>query len=671
MKKQGKRAPRRNNVKHGNPKKTRLPSDSLLVSIPLNLTVDLGVVMRHCRLKRIQRLRRLYPCLFHDKSCDNQPTKASEEETKDNDDNDDENERKQTSDEGELINRSTTKQRNKKSLDSAGEEGIVDCVPKRDQYGSVLDYLEAKYAKGVMIDDQDEKLLQVKKQEQEEQDGKKLSTANANGEIKGGGTEETNNIASSSSESGSCYSDDSGNFLDDSELQTDVALQVLAGSAFGTTKIEAESAKSYAKLKQEHKHKNQKIFKRYQQDDSFFVNVGDLEMEDGFEGKLVEAEDWMRNPRKKEKSKKRKRSSVKNVSSTKHSVGDTKIKKKPKKKIEGLPRKGPPSRKEIVNKSSKPKHSKIKVNSTQIGGKKKHAKRSLKLKERQIKRKVSEKQGSNNGDDEKRKTPDKGKSSVVTKTTKPIILSKKQSEDKSELHLCKMQAAEAKSDVRKLYNRCVEELSTMNQDQLPRNPKKAGSIKVQIIVPSNKKGGEKITFSNPLAPSQTLKVIIPINEKPGGKFVVRVPKPKICQTSHKQNKFSKEFTDMLNKYSLAFDEWGKSEAKYRTTKQKITGKKVTPFKPGVERLKKFDEMLKQFPDDMAFPVNAVLLRLHVRRARQNASKRLKTLAALEQESLNESQEKDATSESLKLMIPGDGTIFPAPSFTRKDFVYFK
>lgn len=98
---------------------------------------------------------------------------------------------------------------------------------------------------------------------------------------------------------------------------------------------------------------------------------------------------------------------------------------------------------------------------------------------------------------------------------------------------------------------------------------------------------------------------------------------------------------------------------------------MTPFKPGVERLKKFDEMLKQFPDDMAFPVNAVLLRLHVRRARQNASKRLKTLAALEQESLNESQEKDATSESLKLMIPGDGTIFPAPSFTRKDFVYFK
>jgi len=94
----------------------------------------------------------------------------------------------------------------------------LENVPQPDQFGSVLDYLEAKYVKGVMLEEEDNAPILDDKSEGQ----------------------------------GSVYSKDS--FLDDTDLQRDVAEQVMASTTL--TKLELEH-----------------------EDGDFFVNVGNLEVE--------------------------------------------------------------------------------------------------------------------------------------------------------------------------------------------------------------------------------------------------------------------------------------------------------------------------------------------------------------------------------------------------------
>ena len=87
----------------------------------------------------------------------------------------------------------------------------------------------------------------------------------------------------SDSQAGSCYSEDSGDFLDDTDLRTDVAHQIFASSAFGTTKIEADAVKA----------RGEDEDSLCADDHAFFVNVGDLEMEDGWNEEIEEDQDWL------------------------------------------------------------------------------------------------------------------------------------------------------------------------------------------------------------------------------------------------------------------------------------------------------------------------------------------------------------------------------------------
>jgi len=172
----------------GKPRKS-LFQDSITVEIPIDVTADLGIAIRQTRKKRIAGILALFPAL-KTKEVVLETNKDEAEEGKEGDD----------------------------------EQKDVDTnITHRHMYGSVLDYLEAKYVRGVML--------------QEEGD-----------EGDAGGDEEEE-------KAGSVYDDSDGSFLDDSLLQRDVAEQVISQATH--TKLELED-----------------------EDADFFVNVGDLEVED-------------------------------------------------------------------------------------------------------------------------------------------------------------------------------------------------------------------------------------------------------------------------------------------------------------------------------------------------------------------------------------------------------
>mmetsp|Transcript_37220 Transcript_37220/g.75814 ORF Transcript_37220/g.75814 Transcript_37220/m.75814 type:complete len:124 (-) Transcript_37220:46-417(-) len=113
------------------------------------------------------------------------------------------------------------------------------------------------------------------------------------------------------------------------------------------------------------------------------------------------------------------------------------------------------------------------------------------------------------------------------------------------------------------------------------------------------------------------------------------------------------------------------------------------FKKGVERLAKFDKMVKAFPKDLAEPIDASFLRMIVRRVRQAANKRRKaaggataragrantskpTKAAVATkkrkiESKLAEMDDNAPPSMLEVRVPGKGAAFPAIHFDAKDF----
>lgn len=211
--------------------KSRFPRDSVLVYIPMSITADMGVAMRRVRSKRVTQLRSLM----------NRTETSEAEDTAVN--------KKSEMDDPDKIDESTEKKlKSQSNMDSS--------IPQREQYSSMLDYLEAKYVRGVMLEEK------------------------AQG--KGGDkTIDDDAIMSDSEASGSCYSDDSGNFIDDSDLKTDIIQQVVASSSFGTTKLEAEARRSNAS------NTTGPAEGVIDDDGAYFVNVGDLEMEEGWDDTVL------------------------------------------------------------------------------------------------------------------------------------------------------------------------------------------------------------------------------------------------------------------------------------------------------------------------------------------------------------------------------------------------
>lgn len=212
----------------------KLFQDAIVVNIPLDVTADLGVAIKRTRAKRIQALYSHFPSLKKKETV-----KPSSTDDVQHDDQDEEEEEPRSS-----------KNKQKPNLHQ----------PLREQYASVLDYLEAKYVMGVT----------VPSSEGEDED----------------------------EDRGSVYSETS--FLDDTQLKSELAEQVL-------------SQKTQAKV----------AVGNDTDDDEFFVNVGNLEVE---EHDLMDYDPLEEDRAEKKEAKKRKRSDA-----TKTSVKSSKsITKKPK-----------------------------------------------------------------------------------------------------------------------------------------------------------------------------------------------------------------------------------------------------------------------------------------------------------------------------------------------------
>eukprot|EP00339_Tiarina_fusa_P011608 CAMPEP_0117057852 /NCGR_PEP_ID=MMETSP0472-20121206/40194_1 /TAXON_ID=693140 ORGANISM="Tiarina fusus, Strain LIS" /NCGR_SAMPLE_ID=MMETSP0472 /ASSEMBLY_ACC=CAM_ASM_000603 /LENGTH=248 /DNA_ID=CAMNT_0004774959 /DNA_START=173 /DNA_END=915 /DNA_ORIENTATION=- len=142
--------------------------DSISVVIPLDVTADLKIAIQRTRAKRIKSIYKRFPVLKKEK-------RKRDEENNDEpmlDDEDDDN-----------------KDKDSKAQQQPKKKKKLENVPQPEQYGSVLDYLEAKYVKGVQLEDMDE-------------DGRNSTDDKSEGQ-------------------GSVYS--GGSFLDDTDLQRDVA----------------------------------------------------------------------------------------------------------------------------------------------------------------------------------------------------------------------------------------------------------------------------------------------------------------------------------------------------------------------------------------------------------------------------------------------------------------
>jgi len=597
--------------------KIKLPRDSLICYIPINVTADLGVAMKRLRKKRLEQYKNMFFHLGADKIDPAASTNHS---------NEDDGDVPYLPTEGDDSQRSGENESDAESQGRKQRAGVdVDetrCSEvRREEFSSVVDYLEAKYAKGVMIDDLDERVREKKRK-----DG---ITGGLTKGVNSGGGDHLGVL--SDSEAGSCYSDDSGNFIDDSDLRTDVAHQILASSAFGTTKIEADAA---AKTRGDDSDEESTM--------SFFVNVGDLEMEDGWEDQIEEDNDWL-DAMKKSKGKKRKRVSKDGANTKGGASNQKKPAKKPKtsnekdKKASEKDKKI--SEKKKVKSPSKKELAKIPKNETTSSKKKGTSQSKSK-------------------DESNLKTPKK----EATPTPK---LNKNSSQEKEEMKArvdaSRKEVTSLKRKSTRLHNKCVEEIQNMRDEHLPRKLKSGGTSKVAVKIPQGKNGGDTISFANPHIPGQRLQVTIPKGKSSNESFNVTVPLPSIKSGSKSENKFTKECIDALDKYSSAYDDWLQAEANHRELVGKTPKKGKDAFKVGVERLKKFDAMITAaFPKNLETPIEAAFLRLLVRRKRQSQSKKLKVVKT-------ETPIKKNEKKTVEITIPGTGVKFPKVKFQKLSF----
>lgn len=188
------------------PRKYRkLFQDAIVVNIPLDVTADLGVAIKRTRAKRIQALYDHFPSLK--KETVRQPNNTNDTVVVQHDDDDED----EDEDEEE-------EQQQQQQLPRTSKQKPNLHQPIREQYASVLDYLEAKYVMGITVPSSEG--------EDEHEDR------------------------------GSIYSETS--FLDDTQLKSELAEQVL-------------SQITHAKVGTEENDDD---------DDEFFVNVGNLEVEE-------------------------------------------------------------------------------------------------------------------------------------------------------------------------------------------------------------------------------------------------------------------------------------------------------------------------------------------------------------------------------------------------------
>ncbi|KAL7460930.1 hypothetical protein ACHAXS_001365 [Conticribra weissflogii] len=480
--------------------------DFILIEVPINVTADLGVALRRTRRKRGRRIHKWVNNVMS--SCSEESIDKTMRllENGGNVTSSETNNDVAEGDDGKESIKTTAKVANPANEVLLDEESN-DGMPKREQYGSVLDYLEAKYVRGVMIADYDERVRAKKKMK----DMKKGEN--------GQGVDIDSNDGDDSDDDGkgSCYEDDDGDFLDDSLLHEEVADQVLASSSYGKTRIEEEASKRKKRKRDKssdggkvgldvdgnESHDDEKFDNLSDEgvdsdfDDGFFVNIGDLEMAEGWKGD----EDVVIAPSK--KAKKGKRSGG----------GKTGRQKGSSKKIKMVENDGiivHPNR----TKQENPREHKSttfantdkkkKVDCDKAAGKLKQTKKEAKANAASTpyqEKKQQKKTGpistpkpdkdiiSHNCKKKKSLNspkPDKATKLKSKKNKSPKLVPKPETP--------KEKVARLKKLTTRKYNLCVKMIKELTSEELPAKKKTKKSVKVSVNIPPDLSAGDQITF---------------------------------------------------------------------------------------------------------------------------------------------------------------------------------
>ncbi|KAL3912072.1 MAG: hypothetical protein SGILL_007028 [Bacillariaceae sp.] len=503
--------------------------DAITVLIPLDVTADLRVAVKHTREKRIKSIYKHFPVL------EKEITKKGDKSESDAMTGDDDDEKAK-----DESKRPTKKKK-------------LEHVPQPEQFGSVLDYLEAKYVKGVMLDEDED---------------------------------EGPNLDDRSEGNGSVYSKDS--FLDDTDLQRDVAEQVMASTT--TTKLELEH-----------------------EDGDFFVNVGNLEIDNDDYG---ENYDPLQDKDSSKPKKKRKKPTL--TSATGATIGTPAKKKKKTPAKEQAPGSA---------KSSKSKKSTASAKTTKTTTSAKTT-----------------------------------KTTASTKTTKTTATKKSTAAPKSEKEIA--EKAEKRRAVKRLkgrldtlHRRGIAMIKELTDEELPKRKTK---LKVALTCPQKKKPGDEVTFSNPHNPGQKLKVKVPKDCAPGGSFKVSVPVKYSQEDEEKDhNKFSREFKDFLDDYAKGYDEW--IQARHDVNPD------VNAWK---EKQNKFEKLATEFPKNLMTKVDNAYLKIILRKGRQSKYKRkpkAETEAKVKVEKAEETAEEEEKPQTRTIDIPGMGKQFEKIEWKESDF----
>lgn len=410
-------------TKQKQPRKRKCPSkDTILISVPLHVTADLGVALRRTRKKREGRIKRWLAQETGDTEQLVVKKKAKQKQNGDDSETDGEADR---------------------DLDS--EDDGPDMI-RKEQFGSIVDYLQAKYSKGVSISEYNSQGERVKGKK-----GKKQPKPEEDRD----GEEGEEHYDSDQDDNRSVYGDDG--FIDDSLLQEEVVDQVFASDFYGKTKIEMETKRKRKEKTEGNNEENDDDELSTTESnfaDGFFVNIGDLEMEEGWKGD----DDVVISPvkRKPGRPKKSEQSNDSKPKSKKRKVDEEAATKKNKKKTD-------------VDGSGKDKGAKSK-------GKKKDSEGKTAAK------KKSTKPPTENG----KKKQAKQSPSTPKKSPSP----KPKDEPKTPKSIMDTLAKQ----VKRKFNICVKMIGELTPKQLPRKAKIKTTAKITVSIPADKSVGDTIMF---------------------------------------------------------------------------------------------------------------------------------------------------------------------------------
>ena len=412
------------------PRRRKCPSkDTILISVPLHVTADLGVAIRRTRKKRENRIKRWLAQETAGEETKQQPMIANNNgnDSRQKDGKADEN------DGEELL-----------ASDDDDDEGRP--IISKEQYGSVLDYLEAKYVRGVSIAQYNSHGERVKKVKNNNNSNNQQSNKDDQDD-----DDEELMYDSDQDNNRSVYGDNDG-FIDDSMLQEEIVDQVFASDSYGKTKIEMEAKRRRKEHiegnnKENDEEEKEQDFSEVESDfdDGFFVNIGDLEMEEGWRGD----EDVIMSP----------------------------VKRKP-----GRPKKSESDQVDVI----KPKAKKRKVDKDSTSSEKKKKKVDKTTKNKDVgsdgKAKIAKKKKAETSTAEKKLSP--AKTSTPKKSPKP----------KDEPQTPKSIMNNLAKQVKRKLNICIKQINELSPKHLPRKQRQKVTTKTTISIPEGKGVGDTIMF---------------------------------------------------------------------------------------------------------------------------------------------------------------------------------